>query len=53
VFNILYKKNKIYSNLSHEELAEILDVLSEKYYDTGEYNPNDIIIEESLNGTET
>lgn len=53
MFNILYKKNKIYSNLSHEELAEILDVLSEKYYDTGEYTPNDIIIEESLNGTET
>jgi hypothetical protein len=53
MFNILYKKNKIYSNLSHEELAEILDELSEKYYDTGEYNPNDIILEEFLNGTET
>jgi len=53
MFNILYKKNKIYSNLSHEEVAEILDKLSEKYYDTGEYNPNDIILEELLNGTET
>ena len=50
---MLYRKEKIYSNLSHEEVAEILDELSEKYYDTGEYNPNDIILEKSLNGTET
>jgi len=46
MFNILYKKNKIYSNLSHEELAEILDELSEIYYNTGDYDPTEIELEE-------
>jgi hypothetical protein len=53
MFNILYKGEVIHQNLSHEEVAEILDELSEKYYNTGEYNSNDIKLEESLNGTET
>lgn len=53
MYNIFYKNEKIYSNLSHEEVAEILDELSEKYYDTGDYNPNEIKLEEFLNGEET
>jgi hypothetical protein len=53
MFNILYKGEKIYQNLSHEELAETLDKLSEQYYTTGEYNPNEIELEESLNGKTT
>ena len=53
MFNIFYKTEKIYSNLSHEEVAEILDELSEKYYNTGDYNPNEIKLEEFLNGKET
>jgi hypothetical protein len=53
MFNIFYRNEKIYSNLSHEEVAEILDELSEKYYDTGDYNPNEIKLEEFLNGKET
>jgi hypothetical protein len=53
MFNIFYRNEKIYSNLSHEEVAEILDELSEKYYDTGDYNPNEIKLEEFLNGKKT
>lgn len=52
MYNIFYRNEKIYSNLSHEEVAEILDELSEKYYDTGDYNPNEIKLEEFLNGEE-
>jgi hypothetical protein len=46
MFNILYKGRKIYSNITHEEVAEILDELSEKYYDTGDYEPSEIELEE-------
>jgi hypothetical protein len=46
MFNVFYREEKIHSNLSHDELAEILDDLSEIYYDTGEYNPDDIKLEE-------
>ena len=53
MFNIFYRNEKIHSNLSHEEVAEILDELSEKYYDTGDYNPNEIKLEEFLNGKKT
>jgi hypothetical protein len=53
MFNILYKGEVIHQNLSHEEVTEILDELSEKYYDTGDYNPNEIKLEEFLNGEET
>jgi hypothetical protein len=47
MLNILYKGRKIYSNITHEEVAQILDELSEKYYDTGDYNPNEIELEET------
>jgi hypothetical protein len=53
MFNILYKGEVIHQDLSHEEVAEILDELSEKYYNTGEYDSNDIKLEESLNGKTT
>jgi hypothetical protein len=46
MFNIRYKGEKIHQNLSHEEVAEILDKLSEQYYDTGDYNPQEIELEE-------
>jgi hypothetical protein len=42
----MYKGEQIHSNLSHEEVLEVLDELSEIYYDTGEYNPDDIKLEE-------
>jgi hypothetical protein len=46
MFNILYKGRKIYTNLSYEETTEILDELSEKYYNSKEYDPNEIDLEE-------
>jgi hypothetical protein len=46
MFNILYKGRKIYQDLSHEDVAEVLDKLSEQYYDTGDYNPEEIELEE-------
>jgi hypothetical protein len=46
MFNILYKGEKIYHNLSHEEVTEVLDKLSEQYYTDGKYNPNEIELEE-------
>jgi hypothetical protein len=53
MINILYKGEKIYQNLSHEEVAKILDKLSDQYYNNGEYNPNEIELEEILNGKTT
>jgi hypothetical protein len=46
MFNILYKGKTIHKNLSYEETTEILDELSEEYYNTGEYDPNEIELEE-------
>jgi hypothetical protein len=45
MFNILYRGKKIYMNVNHDEVAEILDKLSEQYYDTGEYEPSEIELE--------
>lgn len=45
--NILYKGRKIYQDLTYEECVDILQELSEHYYETGEYDPNEIELEES------
>ena len=45
-FNILYKGRKIYTDLSYEECAEVLQNLSEEYYESQKYNPDDIELEE-------
>lgn len=50
MFNILYKGRKIYADLDYEECTEILSELSLKYYETGEYDPNEIELEEIVNG---
>ena len=44
--NILYKGRKIYQNLNYEECVDVLQKLSEEYYETGEYDPNEIELEE-------
>jgi hypothetical protein len=45
--DILYKGRKIYQQLSYEECIEVLQELSENFYATGEYDPNQIeLIEE-------
>jgi hypothetical protein len=45
--NILYKGRKIYQDLTYEECVDILQELSEEYYENGEYDPNEIELEES------
>ena len=45
-FNILYKGRKIYQDLSYEECLEILDNLSQEYYQNENYDINEIELEE-------
>ena len=45
-FNILYKGRKIYQDLSYEECAEVLDNLSQEYYQNEDYDANEIELEE-------
>jgi hypothetical protein len=49
-FNILYKGRKIYQDLSYEECAEVLESLSQEFYADQKYDPNEIEMEEILNG---
>ena len=49
-FNILYNGRKIYSNLSYEDCAEVLQDLSEKYYESDDFDVNLIELEEIENG---
>lgn len=51
MIDILYKGRKIYQNLSYEEVTEVLDELASQFYDKGVYDPNEIELEENLNGT--
>ena len=45
--NILYKGRKIYQDLTYEECVDILQELSEKHYETGEYDTNEIELEDN------
>jgi hypothetical protein len=45
-FNVLYRGRKIYSNLTHEECAEVLQDLSEKFFSGDDIDPNLIELEE-------
>ena len=47
MINILYKGEKIYQDLTYEEVTKVLDLLASQFYDEGVYNPNDIELEES------
>ena len=46
LYNLLYKGHKIYQDLSHEECAEVLQDLSEKYFSGEDIDPNLIELEE-------
>jgi len=46
LYNLLYKGRKIYQDLSHEECAEVLQDLSEKYFSGEDIDPNLIELEE-------
>jgi Lhr-like helicase len=45
-FNILYKGRKIYQDLSYEDCMEVLDNLSQEYYQNEDYDINEIELEE-------
>jgi glutamine amidotransferase-like uncharacterized protein len=49
-YNIVYHGRPIYRNLSPEECTEILQDYAEKYYNLCEINPNELELEEILNG---
>jgi len=49
-YNVLYKGRKIYTNLSAEECTEVLQDFSERFYSGEDINPNEIEMEEILNG---
>ena len=44
--DILYKGRRIYKDLSYEDCLDILQDLSEEYYNKGEYDPNEIELED-------
>ena len=44
-FNVLYKGRKIYIDLSYEDCIEIMDDLSQKFYEGEDIDPNQIILE--------
>jgi hypothetical protein len=46
LYNILYKGRKIYTNLSTEECAEILQDFAERFYSGEDTDPNLIEMEE-------
>jgi len=49
-FNVLYKGRKIYTNLSMEDCTEIIQDFSERFYSGEDINPNEIELEEIVNG---
>ena len=44
-FRILCDGRVIYQNLSQEEMFEVMDELSQQFYETGLPNPNDLVVE--------
>lgn len=52
MFNVLYNGRKIYQNLSYEECVEVLQELSDQYYESSEleFDPTFIELEEIKDG---
>ena len=50
LYNLLYKGRKIYTNLTMEDCSEILENFSERFYSGEDLNPNELEMEEILNG---
>lgn len=44
-FRILCKERVIYQDLTEEEMFELVDELSQKFYEEGLPNPDDIMVE--------
>ena len=49
-YNLLYKGRKIYQNLTLEDCSEILQDFSERFYTEENVDPNEIEMEEIVNG---
>jgi len=49
-YNLLYQDRKIYTILSIEKCTEILQDFSERYFSGENIDPNEIKMEEILNG---
>jgi (2Fe-2S) ferredoxin len=50
MFDIVYRGRVLYRNLTHEECAEILEELSQRYYEDEEFNVNELELRESTYG---
>ena len=50
LYNLLYKGRKIYSDLTMEDCGEILQDFSERFYSGEDIEPNELEMEEILNG---
>ena len=49
-YNLLYKGRKIYTNLTIEDCSEILQNFSERFYSGEDIDPNELEMEEIVNG---
>ena len=52
-YNILYKGRKIYQNLPAEDCIQILEDFADSFYEGEDIDPNEVEMEEILNGEET
>ena len=50
LYNLLYKGRKIYTNLTMEDCSEILQDFSERFYSGEDVDPNELEMEEIVNG---
>jgi (2Fe-2S) ferredoxin len=50
MIDIVYRGRVLYRNLTHEECAEILDDLSQRYYEDEEFDVNELELRESTYG---
>jgi hypothetical protein len=45
-FNVLYKGQRVFENLTYDQTADALHELALKFYENEKINPNDIQMEE-------
>jgi hypothetical protein len=50
LYNLLYKGRKIYTDLTMEDCSEILQDFSERFYSGKDIDPNELEMEEIVNG---
>lgn len=45
LYKIVHKGEVLYENLSRDEMFDVMDDLSEKFYEEGSPQPSDIVVE--------